>query len=724
MSRNVSVRLNPPLFKEGGVDDFQTSGRTLSLVVSPRDGSLAIYPTPNTDPRNLKPGYPKSQPLYTAVEQRPPTSERRTFVIDCSVVFAALQNLLNVAPTKEPELLGDNQIPQIIRKLTVDYGNFCKECWAFSSRSESREGPLDSEPDHYRKLHTCFSLFTVLYLPESGFEDAPIGDELMEWLNANYIEPSTEEGDHLSALERPWEDENFWSYVTRATLRGLSKASAFFLEALSKHPSENLRRMSEHLAPLLKNHPRLHQFNSERDFAISSRRWKEKVKTLRLELDHIPDGDRDDGFDDWWDHFSDIVSILEGREEVLKRLCVDFGSDWKEVCVAWGIFVDPRLRRQDLPEVVVQILDEMPPDPTDLEDVTHSLLMLGKPTQVLSQAAQLDPWLAAHLADTMEPLELIDRDPDDSGLTLRQQYILSYAEYLHSDPGLWRITADYMCSCGDIGKEMADQVLMRVPLRLKLSSPPGGPPNDEASRIRAGDLVGVLKEINETCHHHQRERARRAVCRIAARTFLAEKEYGLAVAYTSSAEDWPGLGRIVNCVLDEYFEEGPVKFARLVSKIEPSLQTLRKQPSSIANGVFTYRLMFAIHFADFHKQRSHGHLQEAARVAAAMLKDEIAPKSWWAVVLSDSVDLLLNSEVMPFTPTDVSVLLHKLQEITMRTSHGAGPDYLSMLARATKGKDEKSALQRLQVVRLALAKYYARCTAIGVSGGPDGLFGY
>lgn len=75
------------------------------------------------------------------------------------------------------------------------------------------------------------------------------------------------------------------------------------------------------------------------------------MKTLRLELDRVPEDDRSDGFDDWWDRFSDIVSILEGRAEVLKRLCLDLGASWKEVCVAWGIFVDPRLRRQDLPYV-------------------------------------------------------------------------------------------------------------------------------------------------------------------------------------------------------------------------------------------------------------------------------------------------------------------------------------------------------------------------------------
>jgi nuclear pore complex protein Nup85 len=64
-------------------------------------------------------------------------------------------------------------------------------------------------------LYTCFSLFVLLYMPEPGFVDAPVGDELMEWLNVHFIEPSTEEGDQLSTLDRPWEDDNFWPYLTR-----------------------------------------------------------------------------------------------------------------------------------------------------------------------------------------------------------------------------------------------------------------------------------------------------------------------------------------------------------------------------------------------------------------------------------------------------------------------------------------------------------------------------
>lgn len=79
----------------------------------------------------------------------------------------------------------------------------------------SPEGPPHFPGDHYRMLFTAVSLFKTLYLPEEGVEDVPVGDELLEWLNVHYIEPSTEEGVQLSALQNPWEDELFWPYVIR-----------------------------------------------------------------------------------------------------------------------------------------------------------------------------------------------------------------------------------------------------------------------------------------------------------------------------------------------------------------------------------------------------------------------------------------------------------------------------------------------------------------------------
>lgn len=98
-----------------------------------------------------------------------------------------------------------------------------------------------------------------------------------------------------------------------------------------------------------------------------------------------------------------------------------------------------------------------------------------------------------------------------SEVSTRDQYILAYAEYLHSDPGLWRMTVNYMYSCGDVGKGMADQILLRVPLKLQEQNN-----SDLGQRIREGDVVGVLKDVNETCFQHQREAVRRTICRVSA----------------------------------------------------------------------------------------------------------------------------------------------------------------------------------------------------------------
>ena len=60
---------------------------------------------------------------------------------------------------------------------------------------------------------------------------------------------------------------------------------------------------------------------------------------------------------------------------------------------------------------------------------------------------------------------------------------------------------------------MADQVLMRVALRLQ-STTDSGEGNEESARIRAGVLDGALKEVNTMCYELERESVRRTVCRV------------------------------------------------------------------------------------------------------------------------------------------------------------------------------------------------------------------
>ncbi|KAF5343825.1 hypothetical protein D9757_013915 [Collybiopsis confluens] len=681
----LHIDLVPPLVEAGKFNELVQSGHIISASLSPHNNSLAIHMAPLGEPSSENSRLEQEETVYFASHDDIPSSDRRLILSSFST-FSAIWSTM-----RSRESLMSREALEILRKLSIDYVNFIKESWIHLSQPLSRPEPIQFSAEHYRSLYATFSLFVVLFVPEFGYEDAPVGEELMEWLNIHFIEPSTEEGDHLSSLDSPWEDGAFWPYLTRSIIRGLSKASLFFLDTLLQHPSEDLQDLVKLLIPLVETHPRLPQFTAERDFAQASRRWKDKVKALRVEMDRIPEDSRFDDYDNWWDSLSDIVGILEGRGEVLQRVCEELGADWKEVCAAWGIFVDSRLRRQDLPDVVTDVFEKMPPDPTNLEDTIHSSLFSGNSDQVLKYASDFDIWLSAHLADIMEPLGLLDTEADpESELSRRNQYVLSYADYLHSDPTLWRITVTYLYSCGKAGEEQGDEVLLRIPLQLDI------PDSDEPSA-----LAEIIKIISTICREHGRES-------IASITYARAKEYGKAISYSLSAEDWPGLGRIIDTVLQEYVQYGPAVFADHASKIGPSLDQLHSD--SRTGGIFTQRLTFAVRYSHIHKLRLQQDYSAAASDLITLLRDEIAPRSWWPVLLCDSLEFLQYGPKLLFSSADVLQLLQKLEEIVIRSSQGSGEDYLPILVETGKGGGEKEALEKLRTVRLAIARYLARYT--------------
>jgi nuclear pore complex protein Nup85 len=263
-----------------------------------------------------------------------------------------------------------------------------------------------------------------------------------------------------------------------------------------------------------------------------------------------------------------------------------------------------------------------------------------------------------------------------SDISVRDQYILSYADYLHSDPALWRITVAYMCSCGPMGKERADQVLLRVPISFKTSP---GKSGDVNAAAHSGEVPTALRAVVETCHEYGRESVRRMVCTVSVlpatpfslsflkqscadrgakfpslsgiRTGCFVRNLGrkLDVARSNSRR---GLGPVyqtwfVHVFCTSFFFSsheivGPEVFARSVAAVAPTLQELRAHPG--ADGVFTHRLMFAVRYAEFHQRRLRGDLQEAALDLLTMFNEDLAPKTWWGVLLCDAVGLIRNGE--------------------------------------------------------------------------------
>ena len=89
---------------------------------------------------------------------------------------------------------------------------------------------------------------------------------------------------------------------------------------------------------------------------------------------------------------------------------------------------------------------------------------------------------------------------------------------------------------------------------------------------------------------------------------------------------------------------GPQRFTQYAFAIAPSVQELRAQ--SLSQGVFMHRLIFAVRYARFHELVHKQHYQDAASDLMAIFVEEIAPTSWWAVVLCDSVQFLQYGELL------------------------------------------------------------------------------
>ena len=83
---------------------------------------------------------------------------------------------------------------------------------------------------------------------------------------------------------------------------------------------------------------------------------------------------------------------------------------------------------------------------------------------------------------------------------------------------------------------------------------------------------------------------------------------------------------------------GPHQFTSYALEIAPSVQELQTQSS--IQGIFVHRLIFAVRFARYHQLIEKQEYQDAASDLMAIFVEEVAPTSWWAVVLCDSVPLL------------------------------------------------------------------------------------
>ena len=155
-------------------------------------------------------------------------------------------------------------------------------------------------------------------------------------------------------------------------------------------------------------------------------------------------------------------------------------------------------------------------------------------------------------------------------------------------------------------------------------------------------------EIREACDELRLDKEWREISQIMSDRLVRSGDYGLGATMCLQAEDGWGLGRIAAKLLDAFISDGPEAFLRLVDTLPPSL--LKEAPLALANlpmedeptpaSVFASRLTFLSEFRDYLLFTAEGMRDRAAARLVGLLTSGVAPSSFWAVLLAESVPLL------------------------------------------------------------------------------------
>ncbi|GAB1518102.1 hypothetical protein RhiTH_001161 [Rhizoctonia solani] len=692
-----ALALQPHLISVGGLDDFQSSQHTFAASISPRGNSIVAHASSKAPQAPTKKRLPADSLLYFASWDHIPESTVE-FYCDTYLTFTTIQNIAkSLKNDSATQLLSEEQITNYYSRSIEQYINDAKK----QITSLASQDPLPPTYPTYVSILETLQLVQTVYAPHGGQINGLIGEQLLQWLNTSHTVPATAELIRLSALPEPWSDPDFWPTLNKCVLRGLSTSALGFLRRVaSNHPSTVLRTfIRDSLVPVLETHPRSSEFQRESGFLAAHSRWRERVAEVRMALDRAVDTDSGEADEDEWSRWVDeLLGVIEGDDGVVFALCneaVEDGWGFREVIGVWGVWVDVGLKRTQLAKVVERVAEEMPPDPTVPVQELHRAILAMEELEALEIAAQVDPWLAAHLADIFEKVETLD--PQDEiaqtyGMSIRDHFVLSYAEHLHSDPTLFEIELEYMGRCGAIGRERIAAVICHIPV----IPPPTDPKVSEKSLSRLKSL-GV-------------------------------DDQGLPLApRIVDAGMWEGCDRVDKllsvcdqfALRDESREICKLALTPLVLGSAAFVKHVAQIPARYmrvnATDPISARLQFVARFADFHTFSEDGAKGEAVRLLVRMLDRSIVPRAWQAVVLLDAASLLEGSdEELLITTDDAYELLRYLQNIYTQAALGAGSDYLEVLARITmRGKGntaETEALQSLDIVRLVLARYLARCT--------------
>ncbi|WVQ78536.1 hypothetical protein IAT38_000622 [Cryptococcus sp. DSM 104549] len=779
-----ALHLNPGAYPPGGRAKWSATGRTVGAAVSPVGGEVAVWVTnkpsddPNKPPKlaDPKPALADGAIYFTSLHTLP--APLVNLYSESHLLFTSLQEIMAESTRVGLPSIGfggdgilgqpDAEAVSNMRRLAEHYVFELDQL-----KSWSETDPVLRE--RFTDAFNTFNLAEILYLPVDGKGEGLVGEELLDWVNEVDIAPDNHLGNEIMSTRSPWDHPSFWPFIARSILRGFHLPAASFLATLANHPHQPIVKLASILEHNLTVFPRSHEtrWRVDLDFLQAHRSW---LASFRAEfagwlagrkrgswLDDGSGADEvggKDGLKAWENDFRSVVELMEGKpERVLEE-----SADWREALGAWGVLVDVDMRRDHLPSTMALILDKIPVDTTLPDHVIHAALCSGDIIKALMGCYDLDLWLAAHLGDLLDKLQLIPDDEDRFDLSLRDYFLLEYVEVLQNNTkhaAFWRMACDYLNAAGEEGRNRLKAHILRVAIPLERDlkgkgkqaepsapeadgmdvegdAPAPGEGSEAETKGMGSEAIKLLDEVRVVCTEFRLEKEWIEISTVLATRLITLGSYGAAASLSVMAGDGYTVSRIAECIMNVYIEDGPEAFLEFVDDLPPSLLAeapsalaeLQQSPSSHLPGnpfppahshttVLASRIAFLADLRDYLLYVAQGAKLQAADKLVGLLTGGVSPVGLWGVLLLESVELLEDPEIV-ITSRDTSELLRILEDVLAHATYademylGPAAVYLLRVDPAAGKKGDLGEVRRkLEEVRLALGRNLARALVAG-----------
>ncbi|OUM64741.1 hypothetical protein PIROE2DRAFT_34865, partial [Piromyces sp. E2] len=129
--------------------------------------------------------------------------------------------------------------------------------------------------------------------------------------------------------------------------------------------------------------------------------------------------------------------------------------------------------------------------------------------------------------------------------------------------------------------------------------------------------------------------------------------YGEAIKHYMEIDDSYRISSICNELILQYIEKGDLSQLNFIDSINQK-------------SLYNTKINFLARYKQFHELYKEKQYKKAGSLLIQLLTSEIAPKTFWCIILIDAVPLL-ESEQIIFNSSDTYELMRCLEEIT--TSH-------------------------------------------------------